>query len=63
VVDPSFRGTDVEIDLETAAGRGGFEVRWHRGSELPVERVPDDFRGPEYPWHNVLAYGRDAADG
>jgi hypothetical protein len=49
VVDPSFRGTEVEADLEIAAGRAGFEVRWHRGSELPVERVPDDYRGPTMP--------------
>jgi hypothetical protein len=49
VVDPSFRGTDVERDLATAAGRYGFDLRWHAGSELAVADVPADFRGPEMP--------------
>jgi hypothetical protein len=49
VLDPSFAGTDVERDLQAAAGRHGFELRWHRGSELAVGDVPVDFRGPTMP--------------
>ncbi|MEQ1698619.1 MAG: DUF3626 domain-containing protein [Ilumatobacteraceae bacterium] len=49
VLDPSFRGTDVDRDLAAAAARGGFELAWHRGSELAVDDVPDDFRGPTMP--------------
>lgn len=49
VVDPSFRGTRVEEHLSTAAERCGFELAWHCGSELHVDRVPDDFRGEEMP--------------
>ncbi|MGB8860038.1 MAG: DUF3626 domain-containing protein [Ilumatobacteraceae bacterium] len=49
VLDPSFRGSDVEQDLAAAAARHGFELAWHRGSELAVDDVPDDFRGPTMP--------------
>jgi hypothetical protein len=49
VLDPSFRGSDVEQDLATAAARYGFELAWHCGSELAVDDVPDDFRGPTMP--------------
>ncbi len=40
VLDPSYIGTDIEQDLSNASQRYGFEVRWHRGSELPVEETP-----------------------
>ncbi len=49
VLDPSFRGSDVERNLATAAERHGFELAWHLGSELAVADVPDDFRGPTMP--------------
>lgn len=49
VLDPSFRGTEVERDLAAAAARYGFELAWHRGSELAAGDVPDDFRGPTMP--------------
>lgn len=49
VLDPSFRGSDVEQHLATAAARHGFELVWHRGSELAVADVPDHFRGPSMP--------------
>ena len=49
VLDPSFRGTDVEQALATAARRDRFELAWHRGSELAVDDVPADFRGPTMP--------------
>jgi hypothetical protein len=49
VIDPSFAGTDVERDLRAAAGRHGFALEWHGGSELAVADVPVDFRGPGMP--------------
>lgn len=49
VLDPSFRGTGIERDLALAAKRYGFEIRWHSGSELHINDVPSDFRGPEMP--------------
>lgn len=49
VLDPSFRGTDIERDLEAAAERYGVALTWHVGSELHVDAVPDDFRGPTMP--------------
>ncbi len=60
VIDPSFRGSAVERDLTSAADIYGFEVRWHRGSELHVEDVPDDVRGPTMP---ALAAQVTRADG
>ena len=49
VVDPSFAGTNTEQKMTTAANRYGFELRWHGGSNLAVEDVPSDFRGPTMP--------------
>lgn len=49
VIDPSFHGSDVERDLRAAAARYGFALAWHGGSELAVEDVPGDFRGPTMP--------------
>lgn len=49
VLDPSFRDTSVEEDLRVAAGRYGFSLLWHAGSELGVDEVPTDFRGPMVP--------------
>jgi hypothetical protein len=49
VLDPSYRGTDVERDIVGAAERHGFMVRWHQGSELSAADVPIDFRGPTMP--------------
>ena len=49
VLDPSYRGTDVDRRLTAAGLRFGFEVNWHCGSELTVEDVTDNFRGPTMP--------------
>lgn len=49
VLDPSFRGTTVGMDVAEAAGTYGFELRWHGGSELHASEVPGDFRGPTMP--------------
>jgi hypothetical protein len=46
VLDPSFRGTHVERDLSQAADRYGFRLDWHDGSELAMDAIPPDFRGP-----------------
>jgi hypothetical protein len=54
VLDPSFRGTDVEA----LASKLGCPVEWHAGLVLSVsemERHPD-FRGPEF-----VALGREIA--
>ncbi len=49
VLDPSFHGSAVESDITAAAERYGFDLAWHGGSEIEVEEVPDDFRGPSMP--------------
>jgi len=49
VLDPSLRGTVVERDLDAVVDRFGVELRWHGGSELHVDDVPSDFRGPSMP--------------
>ena len=49
VLDPSFRGTDVERRLAAAGVKFGFELNWHCGSELAADDVPDNFRGPTMP--------------
>lgn len=59
VLDPSFRGTQVERDLATAAERFGFEIRLHSGSELHVRDVPADFRGPTMPELAAQVAGSD----
>lgn len=49
VLDPSFRGSEIERDLSEAADRYGFELLWHCGSRLGVDDVPSDLRGPQMP--------------
>ncbi|WP_423791104.1 DUF3626 domain-containing protein [Micromonospora cathayae] len=49
VADPSFRGTRCGAALVDLADRCGFELRWHDGFVLPVDRVDADFRGPAIP--------------
>ncbi len=49
VLDPSFTGTRVERDLADAAGRYGFELRRHDGSELAATDVPIDVHAPTMP--------------
>ena len=56
VLDPSFRATDVERAMAETAERFDVEIDWHAGSELAVDRIPTDFRGPTMP-----AVGRRAA--
>lgn len=59
VLDPSFRGGNVEEDLACAAQRYGFRLEWHRGSELAADEVPGDFRGPTMPALARLVAGAD----
>lgn len=49
VLDPSFRGTESGRLLGLAADRFDLEFGWHGGSELSIDQVPDDFRGPTMP--------------
>jgi hypothetical protein len=49
VVDPSYAGTPVGDDLSLAAQRYGIDLRWTPGSELTIDDVPIDFRGPTMP--------------
>src|SRR5688572_2577019 len=35
--------------LRELAFRYEFPLRWHSGFQLPVSKVPDDFRGPAMP--------------
>ncbi len=49
VLDPSFDGTDVHRSVTELSERYDVEVEWHAGSELAVERIPTDFRGPTMP--------------
>jgi hypothetical protein len=63
VLDPSFRGTDVEHHLTAAGMMFGFELNWHCGSELAADDVPDNFRGPTMPsLARRVADSRDIVD-
>jgi hypothetical protein len=49
VLDPSFRFTDVNSAVAELSDRYDVEVAWHAGSELSVDQIPTDFRGPTMP--------------
>jgi len=49
VADPSFRGSEVGEGMEELAGKFGFPLQWHVGSEIMADEVPHDFRGPTVP--------------
>ena len=49
VADPSFRDGQTGRDLVALAEKFGFGLRWHVGSEIRVEDVPSNFRGPTVP--------------
>lgn len=49
VADPSFQNTVTGEYLEAICRRYGITLRWHPGFVLPVEQVPNDFRGPAMP--------------
>jgi hypothetical protein len=49
VLDPSFQDTDVHHAVTQLSDRYDINVEWHAGSELAVERIPTDFRGPTMP--------------
>ncbi len=46
ILDPSFAQTRVADRVRQASERFGFGLRFHCGSELLVDEVPNDFRGP-----------------
>lgn len=47
LLDPSFRGSAVEHDVEAAAQRYGFNVGWNDGSEVSPEAIDPKFRGSD----------------
>ena len=49
VLDPSFQDTDVDQAVTHLSDRYDVKVEWHAGSELAVDRIPTDFRGPTMP--------------
>lgn len=49
VADPAFRGTSTGQVLGEICSRYDIELDWHQGFKLPVNAVPDDFRGPSMP--------------
>lgn len=49
VLDPSFQDTDVHHAVNHLSERYDVKVEWHAGSELAVDRIPTDFRGPTMP--------------
>jgi hypothetical protein len=46
VADPAFAETPTGTRLRELALRYSIPLRWHPGFRLPVNDVPDDFRGP-----------------
>jgi hypothetical protein len=46
VADPAFAESATGTLLRELALRYGIPLRWHPGFRLPVNKVPDDFRGP-----------------
>jgi hypothetical protein len=59
-LDPSFHGTQVYRDLQTAAHRYGFELTWSEGSEVLPADIDPSFRGSEVV---ALAYQTTRDDG
>lgn len=59
-LDPSFGGTQVHRDLQTAARRYGFDLMWSEGSEVRPKDIDPGFRGPEVV---TLAYETTRDDG
>ena len=49
VLDPSFRRSDIERDLDAAATRYGFDLRWNEGSEVTPDAIDPKFRGGDMP--------------
>jgi Protein of unknown function (DUF3626) len=49
VIDPAFKGTPTGEILSEVCRRYEIPSQWHCGFQLPVQAVPDDFRGPAMP--------------
>jgi len=49
VIDPAFEGTPTGEILNEVCRKYEIPNQWHCGFQLPVEAVPDDFRGPAMP--------------
>ena len=59
VIDPAFEGTPTGEVLDEVCRRYEIPKQLHCGFRLPVQAVPDDFRGPAMP----LLAQRVAGDG
>lgn len=46
VADPSFRQTIIEEQFKTLCKKYEIDLQWHKGYQLKVKEVPDNFRGP-----------------
>lgn len=60
VLDPSFHDTDIDQAIAHLRDRYYVNVEWHAGSELRVDQIPADFRGPTMP---DVGAGAARADG
>lgn len=49
VADPSFQDSATGQMLKQLANKYSLQLHWHMGFSLPVEKVPDNFRGPTMP--------------
>jgi hypothetical protein len=49
VIDPAFEGTPTGEILNAICRRYEIPNQWHCGFQLPVQAVPDNFRGPAMP--------------
>lgn len=49
VADPSFENHEIGSYLRELSKKYQFDLKWHLGFKLPLERIPPDFRGPTMP--------------
>ena len=49
VIDPAFDGTATGETLNEISRKYAIPIQRHCGFQLPVDAVPDDFRGPAIP--------------
>ena len=64
VIDPAFDGTPTGEILNEISRKYAIPIQRHCGFQIPVDAVPDDFRGPSMPRlaRRIAANGRvDAA--
>jgi len=47
VLDPSFRGTQVEDDIQALTAEFNITMQWHEGSQVRPDSIPKAFRGAD----------------